>query len=73
MNGDKIKPCYKAVFQNKNGVIEGTETTSGEKVLLEGLPTDYISIQKIADILNQNEVSVHHAKEVVRDILLSFL
>lgn len=73
MDGEVIKPCYKVISSKGKNAIFGMEQTSGETVFIENLPGDEKSLSELSDFLNRNKVSVHHAKDVIRNRLLSFL
>ena len=73
MNGDEIYPCYEVIFLDGINVICGEEKTTGEKVFIKGIPGDENFLSELSNFLNRNKVSVHHANDVIRDRLLSFL
>ncbi len=70
---DTIMPRYEVRSENGEYIIFGTETTSGEAVIIKGIPGDEKSLCETADFLNRNNVSVFHAKDVIRDRLFALL
>lgn len=70
---EEIKPHYAVVFDGEFYGLFGKDETSGEQVLIKRISYDKYSAEKIAATLNENMVSVLHAKDVVRDFLLTFV
>ena len=70
---ERIKPHYAVVFDGEFYGIFGKEETSRETVLIKRISYDKYSAEKIAAMLNENEVSVLHAKDVIRDFVLTFV
>ena len=70
---EEIKPHYAVVFDGEFYGIFGKDETSGKQVLIKRVSYDKYSAEKIAAILNENAVSVLHAKDVIRDFLLAFV
>ena len=70
---EEIKPHYAVVFDGEFYGIFGKDETSGEQVLIKRISYDKYSAEKIAAILNENAVSVLHAKDVIRDFVLTFV
>ena len=50
--------------------IFGREETTGETVVIKQLSKERKTADYLAKILNKNKVSVHHAKDVLRDFLI---
>ena len=73
MDEEGIKPCYDVLLKCGKYIVEGTESTTGEKVFIETQSGDEFFVRGLADFLNRHKVSVVHAKDVLRDRLLSFL
>ena len=69
MSGDEIKPRYIVVPENGIFSIFGKEETTGETVFIK-ISSEEKTALRLAEILNGNKVSVLHAKDAVRDILL---
>ena len=69
----EIKPIY--TLANNNGIygISGTENSTGETVDIPNLTRDRATAFELLSILESNSVSVHHAKDVIRDKLLEAL
>lgn len=72
MIGDEIKPQYKVVPEEGIFAVFGKEGTTGETVFIKISPEEKTAL-RIAEILNKNKVSVRHARDVARDILLESL
>ena len=70
---ERIKPHYAVVFDGEFYGLFGKDETSGEQVLIKRVSYNKDSAERIAAILNENEVSVLHAKDVIRDFLLAFV
>lgn len=71
MSKNLTKPIYEAVFEHGAFTILGMDKISGETVLINNLPFDEKTVLNFVKILNKNKVSVVHAKDVIRDIVLS--
>ena len=69
MIGEEIKPSYTVVSGKENFLIFGKEETTGETVFIKISPEEKNAL-RLAEILNKNKVSVLHAKDVVKDILI---
>ena len=70
MDEDEIKPIYKVVFEGESFGIFGKEETTGETFIIKEISSDRKTVFKIEEILNKNEVSLCHAKDVIRDFLI---
>ena len=70
MNEGEINPIYEAVQEKDTFGIFGREETTGETVLIKQLSKDRKTADYLVKILNKNRVSVHHAKDVLRDFLV---
>lgn len=73
MEEKQINPEYKAIEICGKFGIEGSEKTSGEKVLIKGISDDEKIVLKLTEVLNKYKVSVHHAKDVIFDKINEFL
>ncbi|MBR5309946.1 MAG: hypothetical protein IKU42_02330 [Oscillospiraceae bacterium] len=73
MEEKQINPEYKVVLSSGKFGIEGTEKTTGEKVLINGISEDEKKVSKFAEMLNKYKVSVHHAEDVIFDKINEFL
>ena len=70
MVGEEIYPHY-SVFCGKDDFgIFGKEDSSGETVFIQKVSQEAKTAFRLAKILNENKVSVHHAKDVLKDLLL---
>lgn len=67
-----IRPHYAVVFDGEFYGIFGKEETSGERVLIKRISFDKTCAERIAAMLNESAVSIFHAKDVIRDYLLTF-
>ena len=70
MNGGEINPIYEVVPETDTFGIFGREETTGETVFIKQLSKERKTADYLAKILNKNKVSVHHAKDVLRDFLI---
>ncbi len=70
MEGEEITPSYSVLCEEGKYIISGIESSSGEKTRIV-LSTEEKEAFELMEILNRNKVSVHHAKNVIRDILLA--
>ena len=70
MGDDGIKPEYKVVSESEMFGIFGEEKTTGETVLIKQISKERETSACLAEILNENKVSVHHAKDVLKDLLV---
>lgn len=70
---ERIKPHYAVVFDGEFYGIFGKEEISEETVLIKRVSYDKAFAERIATLLNENKVSVLHAKDVIRDFLLAFV
>ena len=70
MNGGEINPIYEVVSETDSFGIFGKEETSGETVFIKRVSKERRTAEYLAEILNKNKVSVHHAKDVLRDFLI---
>ncbi len=70
MEGDGINPQYKVVLDCGFYGIKGEELSSGETVLVGRVSKNEEAAKEYADFLNRNKVSVHHAKDIIRDMLI---
>ena len=71
MSKNLTEPIYDAVFEHGAFTILGMDKISGETVVINNLPFDEKAVLNFVRILNKNKVSVFHAKDVVRDMVLS--
>ena len=71
MSENSIEPIYDAVFEHGTFAIFGMDKISGETVVINNLPFDEKNVLNFVKILNKNKVSVVHAKDVIRDMVLS--
>ena len=72
MQNKMIDPVYEVVAEKGSYRLFRTEHTTGESVSF-GKVADIETAFYLVGILNENKVSVHHAKDVVRDTLIGFL
>ena len=71
MSENSIEPIYEAIFEHGAFTILGMDKISGESMVINNLPFDEKTVLNFVKILNKNKVSVVHAKDVIRDIVLS--
>lgn len=71
MDDGEIKPIYKVVFELGMFGISGEEETTGEAILIKQISKERKTVAYLAEILNKNKVSVHHAKDVLKDLLIA--
>ena len=71
MDDGEIKPIYKVVFVLGMFGISGEEETTGEAILIKQISKERKTVAYLAEILNKNKVSVHHAKDVLKDMLIA--
>lgn len=71
MMGGYIDPDYSVTCESGFFGISGKENTTGETFEMDGISSDRETVFKIAEILNRNKVSLIHARDVIRDIVLS--
>ena len=70
MREKEINPIYEVVSETDSFGIFGREETTGETVFIKQLSKEHETAIYFAEILNRNKVSVHHAKDVLRDFLI---
>ena len=70
MSEAEISPQYEIIAGENLFGIFGKERTTGETVLINKISSEEKIVLEIAEILNKNKVSVHHTKDVVRDLLI---
>ena len=70
MNGGEINPIYEVVSETDSFGIFGREETTGETVFIKRLSKERKMVEHLVKILNIDKVSVHHAKDVLRDFLI---
>ncbi|MBR6657407.1 MAG: hypothetical protein IKL18_04460 [Oscillospiraceae bacterium] len=70
MNDGEINPKYEVVSEANTFGIFGREEKTGESVLIKKVSPEAETVFRLAEILNENRVSVHHAKDVLRDLVL---
>lgn len=70
MESEEISPSYSVFYKEGKFVINGKEKSSGKEVSFAVFAEEK-TVLEFAEILNRNKVSVHHAKDVVRDMLLA--
>jgi len=68
MSEEEIKPQYEVLPEEGIFAIFGKEETTGETVFIKISPEEKTAL-RFAKILNENKVSVRHARDVLRDIL----
>ena len=71
MSKNLTKPIYEAIFEHGTFAIFGMDKISGESMVINNLPFDEKTVLNFVKILNKNKVSILHAKDVIRDIVLS--
>ena len=71
MDDGEIKPIYNVVFELGMFGISGEEETTGEAILIKQISKERKTVAYLAEILNKNKVSVHHAKDVLKDMLVA--
>ncbi len=71
MMGGYIDPDYSVICKSGVFGIFGKENTTGETFEVGGISSDRETVFKIAETLNSNKVSLIHARDVIRDIVLS--
>ena len=67
---EEIKPVYEVVFEGEWFGIFGKEKTTGETVFIKRIAKEKSCALRLAEILNENKVSVYHAKDVLKDFLV---
>ena len=73
MSEGDINPHYE-VFRGESGFgISGKELTTEETVLINRVSENEEFAKGLAAVLGDKKVSVHHAKDVIRDMLLAYL
>ena len=70
MDDDEVKPIYEVVFEGERFGIFGREKTTGETVFIKRIAKEESCALRLAEILNENKVSIHHAKDVLKDFLV---
>ncbi len=70
MSGEGINPQYEVVSEKESFGIFGREETTGETVFIKQLSKEKKTVSCLAKILNSNKVSVYHAKDVLKDLLI---
>ena len=70
MNEGEINPIYEVVSETDSFGIFGREETTGETVFIKQLSKERKMVEHLVKILNIDKVSVHHAKDVLRDFLI---
>ncbi len=73
MDGEGINPRYEVLCDSGVFGINGTELTTGDKVSVRRVSKDRAFAEELAALLNDKKVSVHHAKDVIRDMVIAFL
>ena len=73
MSEGDINPQYKVIRGESGFGISGKELTTEETVLIKRVSESKEFADRLAGILNDSKVSVHHAKDVIRDMLLAYL
>ena len=73
MKEDGINPHYAIFCDGGNFGILGTELSSGETVSIPVMSENRELVEELINILNEKAVSVHHAKDVIRDRLCSLV
>lgn len=73
MESDGINPQYEVFCEAGIFGISGTELTSGDTVSVVHISKNREFAEELAALLNDKKVSVHHARDVIRDILLAFM
>lgn len=73
MEGEEINPRYEVSCESGVFGINGTELTTGDAVSVGRVSKNREFAEELAALLNDKKVSVHHAKDVIRDMLLEFL
>ncbi|MBQ7874524.1 MAG: hypothetical protein IJ306_05115 [Oscillospiraceae bacterium] len=73
MEKGEINPRYEVSCEAGMFCISGTELTTGDAVSVGRISKDKKFAEELAALLNDKKVSVHHAKDVIRDMLLDFL
>ena len=71
MSKNLTEPIYEAVFEHGAFSIFGRDKISGENAVINNLPFDEKAVLNFVRILKKNKVSLVHAKDVVRDMVLS--
>ena len=67
---EEIRPEYEVVFKGEWFGIFGKEKTTGETVFIKRIAKEKSCALRLAEILNENKVSVYHAKDVLKDFLV---
>lgn len=70
MNEGEINPKYEVVSEANTFGIFGREEKTSESVLIKKVSPEAETVFHLAEILNKNKVSVYHAKDVLRDLVL---
>ncbi len=70
MREKEINPIYEVVSETDTFGISGREETTGETVVIKQLSKERKTADCLAKILNKNKVSIHHAKDVLRDFII---
>lgn len=67
-----IDPHYEIISSGSEIYIDGTENTSGDKIRIK-IPGGEAFARELAELLSDKKVSVIHAREIIRDKLLSYI
>lgn len=73
MGKGEIDPKYEVSYDNGVFGITGTEQTTGERVSVGLNLKSGEFAEELVALLNDKKVSVHHAKDVIRDRLFLIL
>lgn len=73
MKGEDINPRYKIISEENWFGIFGKDLTTGETVLLCKISQNEDFAKEITMLLNDNKVSLCHAKDVIRDRFMKIL
>ncbi len=71
MEQEGINPEYRVIGEEEMFGIFGEEKSTGEKVFIKQISPEPETVFRLAEILSKNKVSVHHAKDVIKDCLLA--
>ena len=71
MEQEGINPEYRVIGEEEMFGIFGEEKSTGEKVFIKQIAPEPETVFRLTEILNKNKVSIYHAKDVIKDLLLT--
>ena len=71
MEQGEIDPKYQVIGEEEMFGIFGEEKSTGEKVFINRISPEPETVFRLMEILNKNKVSIYHAKDIIKDLLLT--